>query len=464
MKKNLVWLILLVTIVACGKSKDNNQTAPATKKSVKTVTIEKQQISAQIVGNGNFEPKNQVAQMAPGGEVVKVYHKNGDRVNAGELIIQLSDKNIVATYQTAKANFIATESEYNKTKNFSESEEMNQMESSKASMIRAKEALDKAKRGSNQDEIDIYKSNVVTAKKNYDQAKFNYDKNKSLYEDKLISEVTYMQYETSYIQAKSSLESAEKNLKILKQGADAEDIRSLEATYNQTKSSYNLAQKNVNAKIWKNSITSSESNYLVAKANYDVAKKNYDDLSVRAKITGVLSELNIKQYEKTMDTTVLFYILDDKNMEVNLGLNASEISEINMTSKVQLTIQELNKTFDGKIAEISPAADSATNKFMIKISIDNPDLLIKKGMYSKAVVYTVPKEMVVAPKQAVVIKGLYKYVFIVNGNNAKQVKVQTGNSNETLYEIISKDIKVGDKIIIEGQDLLEDNELIEEVK
>ena len=465
MKKYLLLTVLLLMIAACGKPKtDPNAEKAAEKKFVKTQIVKKEAISAQIIINGNFEPVNEAAQTALAAEVVKVYHKNGDRVKAGDLIIQLYDKNIEATYKTSKANFMAAQSDYNKTKTFSQAEELDKLESYKASMVQAKEALDKAKRGSKQDQLDIYQSNVTTAKKNYEQAKFNYEKYKNLYDDKLISEASYLQYETSYIQAKSSLESAEKNLKIAKDGTDVEDIRSLQASYDRAKSAYNLAQKNVNAKVWNNSITSSESNYEITKANYEVAKKNYDDLSVRAKISGIISDLTVKQYEKTTDATVLFTVLDDRTMEINVGLNASEITQINLNSKVQLTIQELGKTITGVITEISPSADTTTNKFMVKVSLANSDMTIKKGMYAKAIVYSVPKEMMVVPKESIVVKGLYKYVYVLNGDKVKQVKVETGNSTDKLQEIVSNEIKAGDKVVIEGQDLLEDSELVEEVK
>lgn len=463
MKKYLLLLILTLALIACGKPKEKEE-SKISKKSVKTEVVKKELISAEIGGNGNFTPVNEATHTVPEADVVKVYYKNGDRVKKGAVVIQLEDINIKATYETAKANLMTAESNYNKSRNFSEAQEKNQYEGAKAAMINAKETMDKAKRGAKLEEIDIAKLEVGTAKKNYEQSKFNYDKNKKLFDEKLISASAFLDVETAYVRSKSNLEKAEKNLAILEAGADKEDLRKLEAAYNQSKSNYELSQKNIKEKIWDNSIVSAESNYLIAKANFDLAKQKYEDLTVRAKIDGIVSGLEIKEYAKTAKEKSLFYIIDDNEMEVSIGLNAPEIIQISKDSKVVILTEELGKTFEGKVSEISPAADAKTNKFMVKVKIENKESVIKKGMYTKVTIFAKEKEMLVVPKNAVVIKNLYKYVFKIVDGVAKQIKIEIGNSTDSLQEILTDEIKIGDKIVIDGQYLLQENDLIEEVK
>jgi len=195
-----------------------------------------------------------------------------------------------------------------------------------------------------------------------------------------------------------------------------------------------------------------------------LARQKYEDLTVKAKIDGIISGLDIKEYAKTAKEKSLFYIIDDNEMEVSIGLNASEIVQISKDSKVIISTEELGKTFEGQVSEISPAADPKTNKFMVKVKADNKESIIKKGMYTKVTIFAKEKEMLVVPKNAVVIKNLYKYVFKVVGGAAKQVKVEIGNSTDSLQEIITDEIKIGDKIVIDGQYLLQDNDFVEEVK
>lgn len=72
--------------------------------------------------------------------------------------------------------------------------------------------------------------------------------------------------------------------------------------------------------------------------------------------------------------------------------------------------------------------------------------------------------MMVVPKKAVVVKSLYKYVFLNSNGVAKQVKVELGAESGDYQEIITNEIKKGDKIVIDGQYLLQDNDSLEEVK
>lgn len=466
MKKIFMIATLMLGIMACGKPSDNKVSNEEKKsKAVKVTIANKKILSGKISGNGSFEPVSEAPQFSPEAEVVKVYFKNGDRVKAGNIVIQLDDRAVKSAYETAKANLMTAEANYNKTKKFAKLQEQSQFESAKAAMINARESLDKAVRGSKSEELDISNLSLNTAKLNYEQIKFNYDRNKKLYNEKLISQVAYLDVETQYLNAKSSLEKAQKNLEILQMGADKEDIKKLEANYNQSKFYYELSQKNMSEKIWQNDITTSESSYLIAKANYELSKKNYDDLTVRAKIDGVIANLDIKTYERTTKNANLFYVIEDNSMTIKMGLSALEVLQVTKGAKANVFIEELKgKAIPGEVIEIDPSADPKTNKFMVNIKVNNENSTIKKGMYAKVEINTSAREMLVIPKLSVVVKDLYNYVFKIENGKAKQIKVEIGNSTGELQEILTDGIKSGDKIVIDGQYLLQDNDSVQEVK
>lgn len=464
MKKAIYLLILSLALFACGKKENKEAETEKQAKVVKLIEAKKELLNGQIRGNGSFEPANEAAQVSQEGEVVKVYYKNGDFVKAGTVVVQLEDRGIKSSYETARANLMNAEANYNKSLKFSKIQEQTQFESVKASMISAKESLDKARRGSKSEEIDIAKLAVNSAKLSFDQVKFNYDRNKKLYEEKLISQSAFLDIETQYLSAKSNYDKAQKNLELIELGADKEDIRKLEANYNQAKASYDLAQKNISEKVWENTITTYESSYLIAKANYELAKKNYDDLTVRAKIDGIIANLNVKTFERTTKNGDLFYVIDDKFMNIKVGLSASEMIQVAKGSKAKVFVEEIGQALEGEVIELDPSADPKTNKFMITVKVSNEKSIIKKGMYAKVEIDTSTKEMLVVPKNAVVVKNLNQYIFKVENGLAKQIKVEIGNATEDLQEILTDEIKRGDKIVIDGQYLLQDNDRVEEVK
>lgn len=466
MKKLIITMTIVLGLFACGKSSKNNQNIKEEKaKAVKVIQADKKMLNGKVTGNGSFEALSESPQIVPEAEVAAVYFKNGDDVKAGDLVVQLTDIAIKSQYETARANLMTAEANLSKTQKFAKLQEENTYENAKAAMINAKESLDKARRGSKSEDLDIAKLAVTSAKQSYDQAKFSYDRNKKLYEEKLIAQADYLNIETQYLNAKSNYEKAQKNLEIVQLGADQEDIKKLEANYNQAKFYYELTQKNIKEKVWENTITGSESSYLIAKANFDIAKKNYDDLTVRAKISGTVANLDIKRFEKTTKNSILFYVIDDSLMNIKVGLSASEVLQVKKGAKVDIFVEELGgKAITGEVTEIDPSADVKTNKFAVTITVKNEESIIKKGMYGKAEIKTEAKEMLVVPKTSVVVKNLYKYVFKIENGKAKQVKVELGNSTDSLQEIFTNEIKPGDKIVIDGQYLLEDNDTVQEVK
>lgn len=465
MKKYFILLITVLIICACGKvDKEKEEEKVDNRIPVKLKEVKKEKLNELIMASGSFESVNIAKHTSIEADVVKVNFRNGDFVKAGEVVVVLEDVAIKSNFEQAKANFMKYEAEYNKVKKFAEIEQKNNYDSVKSEMLKARENLDKIKRGNNQEDIDIGKAEVIKSQNSYEEAKFNYEKYKQLYDEELVSEATYIGYLTNYTQAKASLDSSEKSLELLIKGNDIEDINSAQAAYDKTLSDYKLAKNYIDEKKWENEISYAEANYLSAKSSYEKAKKDYDDLTVKAKIDGVLSGLDVKPYEKTKGSGILFFVIDNSKMELSIGLNAVDIIKINENSDVKITTDYLSSSFNGKIVEISPDADEDTKKIMIKVQIDNLEGLLKQGLYGKVVIYGEQREMVVVPKEAIVVKNLYNYVFRVERDKVEQVKIELGISSGNLQEIISKNINVGDKIVIDGQYLLQDNNSIKEVE
>ena len=65
-----------------------------------------------------------------------------------------------------------------------------------------------------------------------------------------------------------------------------------------------------------------------------------------------------------------------------MGFPAEWLTQIKVGQDLEVEVGALGKKFVGKILEINPIADSTTKKYMIKIAVDNPDRVIKDGMYS----------------------------------------------------------------------------------
>lgn len=244
----------------------------------------------------------------------------------------------------------------------------------------------------------------VSNKADFEIKEKNYEKFKQLYDKQLISEDEYLVKKTNFLQGESALKNSE--------------------------------------------------------ATYLTAKKDYEDLVVKAKFSGVVTDLNLKLYEKIASNSDLVTIVDDSKILVKTGVSVHEISELSVGNKAEIDLEGVENNYFGNVYEINPVANKDSKKYQIKVEIENPEGQIKKGMYSKVLVETGSKNGYLVPKNSIVIKELYSYIFIVENGEAKRIKVERGYSNNEKQEVISDELYSNMKLVTEGQFLLEDRDKV----
>ena len=232
----------------------------------------------------------------------------------------------------------------------------------------------------------------------------NYEKFKQLYDKNLISEDEYLTKKTGYLQSESDLKNSE--------------------------------------------------------ATYLSAKKDFEDLVVKSKLDGVITDLNLKLYEKIPSNTDLVTVVDISKILVKTGVSVHEISQLSVGNKAEIDLEGIENNYFGSVYEINPVANKDNKKYQIKVEIENPEEKIKKGMYSKVLVETGKQNGYLVPKNAIVIKELYSYIFVVENDEARRIKIERGYSNGDKQEVISDELYSNMKLVTEGQFLLEDRDKV----
>ena len=466
MKKLGLFLLVVLTVTACGGKKGKVEAEKEIKyKNVKVAEVNKSEIEKTYSSNGDLDISNEVYFMTPtGGDVENIYFENGEKVKKGDKIVVLDNPAVESYYYQAKANYMNSKSNYEKGKKFLKEQFMAGYVASESAYISAGKALEKAERGAKIEELDRSKLSVATAKSGYELAKTTFEKQSRLYEEKLISEDTFLQVKNGYETAKNGYETAMKNNELLIQGADSEDLEQMRAALKSAKESYDLQKKLLDDKSWNYDLTALKSANISAKANYEAAKDSFDDLTVVAKFSGVVADMDLKKYQSVEKETMLCGVVDNRVMEVVIGIPGGDVENIKVSDEVKIFVEELEKSYVGKIAWINPVADKGSKQFSVKIKVENIDGKMKKGMYSKVTLKTGRVSGILVPKKAIVVKNLFKYIFVKNGDRVEKIRVESGIDNGEYVEVISDKIESGDKIIVEGQSVLEDSDYVKEVK
>jgi RND family efflux transporter MFP subunit len=126
---------------------------------------------------------------------------------------------------------------------------------------------------------------------------------------------------------------------------------------------------------------------------------------------------------------------------------------------VRVSIEALNRRMTGKIAEIFPAVDPLSRSFTVKVSLRGPGL--RTGLYAKVEIPKGKKEVILAPRTAIVEKGQLTGVYAVDGQGIVTYRlVRTGKGYDGDVEILSG-LKRDDRIIVGGVEKAVDGGVLE---
>jgi RND family efflux transporter MFP subunit len=175
---------------------------------------------------------------------------------------------------------------------------------------------------------------------------------------------------------------------------------------------------------------------------------------IEAPISGKIIEMFVKEGEYIDRGKPLFTVSQLHKMKAKVWVSESEINYLKIGQPAFIRFGDVD--FYGKIAEIGLAIDKYTKAFGVEVHFDNSKGLLKSGITTdlKVRIYKNPKAIVV-PANLIQKSNGNSYVYVVVDNKAVMKEVKVGKQSDIEYEILSG-LNIGDKLIVEGQGLLQD--------
>lgn len=193
-----------------------------------------------------------------------------------------------------------------------------------------------------------------------------------------------------------------------------------------------------------------------ARAAVQQAQAVLTDLQLRAPFDGNLGIREVALGEYVAPGTVVTSIEQWDPLRVIFSLPQREIVRIRIGDKAQLVVDGLtDKGFDGKVSAIDASVDSRTRDIRIEVRINNPDELLRAGMYGVAEVTLKQREQVVAvPQMAITFKSYGAYLYVIEQRQGADVAVErivrTGRDHQG-FVAIAQGVKAGEQVVIAGQ-------------
>ncbi len=182
------------------------------------------------------------------------------------------------------------------------------------------------------------------------------------------------------------------------------------------------------------------------------------DYHLRSPIDGVVidrqvavgKEVNVGQDQPLMS------IADLSKVWVIADLYEQDLGLVKVDAPVTVFTPALpGRKFPGKIVYVGDLVDSTTRAIRTRIEIDNPDTILRPGMFAQAVVETKSLNAVDVPVSAVLARRDQFFVFLQSADGSyHQQEVKLGEQ-QGAHVTLTEGVKQGDKLVTQGAILLD---------
>ncbi|MCU6714859.1 efflux RND transporter periplasmic adaptor subunit [Megasphaera butyrica] len=177
-----------------------------------------------------------------------------------------------------------------------------------------------------------------------------------------------------------------------------------------------------------------------AKAKYtvDSLSKQLEDLTIRAPRHGVISYRNAEAGAMAAANTKVLTITDTSGIYIDCPVAEADVAAIQPGMTVSVSVESLANTYDGTITYVSPAMDPTNKTYIVRITLSNPDNLLRGGMFAQSSLEVLQRRNTLfVPKDALVEQNGISQLYVINPDNTIAIRtVKTGLRNNNYVEIL----------------------------
>lgn len=207
-------------------------------------------------------------------------------------------------------------------------------------------------------------------------------------------------------------------------------------------------------------------NFANAKTTVENAKLQLEKTRIVAPIDGVIVDLPYYTQSTQIEAgSTIAKIMDYQIMYMDVQLPEKYISIIKPGQVVKLTNYTIPEdTIIGNITQLSPAINADTRTFKGNISVNNPGLLLRPGMFVKADIVTNHKDSVIVISKGIILsRQRGKTVFIVDRGVSAERIIETGLENLTYVEV-TKGLTKNERVVTSGFETLSNKSKVKIIK
>ncbi|WP_072390304.1 efflux RND transporter periplasmic adaptor subunit [Hyphomicrobium sp. CS1GBMeth3] len=209
---------------------------------------------------------------------------------------------------------------------------------------------------------------------------------------------------------------------------------------------YNLAMGNLgranslakSGNVTERARDEASTNAETTRAALELAKVRLSKHAIRAPFNGIagIRKVSPGAYVEAGQPIVNLEKID--TLKIDFKLPELFLAQVATGQTVEISIDALpGKTFTGTIYAIDPHIDVNGRALSIRARLENPNLILRPGLFARLRVKgQVKRNVLVVPEAAIVPRGEEKIVYTIENGQALEVKVELGARSDGVVEVL----------------------------
>jgi Cu(I)/Ag(I) efflux system membrane fusion protein len=193
-------------------------------------------------------------------------------------------------------------------------------------------------------------------------------------------------------------------------------------------------------------------------------RKIQKNLHIHTPVAGTVISIGARAGQYVTPKTELYMVVDLSTVWVYADIYEYELPWVKPGDAVEMSLAGIpGKTFIGELDYVYPYAESRTRSIKVRLTFENPELLLKPEMFAEVVIKSDKRvDTIVIPSEAVIRSGQSDRVFVVRApGKFEPVIVKLGFQSAGRVAVL-EGLEDGDEVVVSAQFLLDSESSLRE--
>ena len=325
----------------------------------------------ELLASGTIEARNIRVGSKVGGRILEVKVREGDRVEAGQILVTFDDRELRAALEGSRANL-------GKMEHGSRPEEIAQ---ARAAAGQAEADYTLKKTGSRREEIEAARADLDRAKADAERADLDFKRAQKLADEGVFSRQQRDEAEAVEKMTAAQVASSSQKLAALERGFRPEEIASAQENFKKAEANKLQTERGFRSE-----------DIALARAQSAFDEARYRERQVESPARATVEVLDVRPGDLIAPNTPIGTLLERDQLYIRIYVPETEIGLVREGQKAEIRVNSFpNTVFDGVIEQINQKAEFLPRNvqtqeervhqmFGVKVRVTDPSGRLRAGM------------------------------------------------------------------------------------